>query len=367
MTGKRATSMNPKSLTSSDGIDAAADRLDITAKTHALLSSVADLNMLLAEGPSTPGGSRLIVDDDETSLPGSLAAIVQQAGRIAASKAAVLIEGESGTGKELIARLIHFSSPRRTRPFVRVNCAALSENLVESEMFGHERGAYTGAGETRIGRFELASGGTILLDEISEMSVKLQAKLLRVLEEEEFERVGGMQTLKTDIRVIATTNRDLRQEIQAGRFRRDLYYRINIVQLHLPPLRLRRHSIPGLAVHFIRQFRHESASQVRGISAAALQALRTYDWPGNVRQLRNIIHRACIMASGEQIQISDLPPLEDCSQADSIRGKTLEEIERQAILATLQEVGGNKTAAARRLGVTARTLLNKLTKYRSQA
>jgi DNA-binding NtrC family response regulator len=289
--------------------------------------------------------------------------LLEQARQVAPSKASVLIEGESGTGKELVARLIHECSPRAQRPFIRVNCAALSESLVESELFGHEKGAFTGADEVRPGRFELADGGTLLLDEISEMSVKLQAKLLRALEEEEFERVGGARTLRVDVRIVATTNRHLEKESRQGTFRHDLYYRLNAIHLTLPPLRVRREDIAVLALHFFNQFRHETAPGVRGISAEAMKTLSAYDWPGNVRQLRNVIHRACILARGPEIEPHDLPPLETPPPDVLSMPRTIAGMERQLILATLRDTGGNKTAAAQMLGVTARTLLNKMKLY----
>ncbi len=292
--------------------------------------------------------------------------VLTQARRVAHSKVPVLITGESGTGKELIASLIHFAGPRCAQPFVRVNCAALSESLVESELFGHEKGSFTGAEGSRAGRFELAHGGTLLLDEISEISVKLQAKLLRVLESEELERVGGARTLQIDVKVVATTNRDLEEEIAQGTFRADLFYRLNGVQIHLPPLRERREDIPPLALHFLERFRPETEKPQLGISGRTMELLRTYDWPGNIRQLRNAIHHACILADGSEIQPSDLPPLEAGSAPSAWRGRTLAEIEQQAILSTLREVDGNKTAAAHRLGITTRTLLNKLNKYRQE-
>jgi DNA-binding NtrC family response regulator len=296
----------------------------------------------------------------------SMCRLLKQARQVAASKASVLIEGESGTGKELVARLIHECSPRAQRAFVRVNCAALSESLVESELFGHEKGAFTGADESRPGRFELADGGTLLLDEISEMSVKLQAKLLRALEEEEFERVGGARTLRVDVRILATTNRHLEKESRLGAFRHDLYYRLNAIQLTLPPLRARREDIAVLALHFFDQYRQETAPNVTGISAQAMNILSAYDWPGNVRQLRNVVHRACILAKGTEIGPHDLPALETAPPDILPMPQTIAEMERQLILATLRETGGNKTAAAQKLGVTARTLLNKMKAYGRQ-
>ncbi|HZT83563.1 MAG TPA: sigma-54 dependent transcriptional regulator [Gemmataceae bacterium] len=328
---------------------------------RALLDAVRDLGPLLAD-PSDSSPAPAIVGRSPPLL-----CVLEQARRVAASKAAVLIQGESGTGKELVARLIHARSPRRAGPFVRVNCAALAESLVESELFGHERGAFTGAEGCRLGRFELAHGGTLLLDEVGEIAVRLQAKLLRALEEEEFERVGGVCTLRSDVRVVATTNRDLEREIGRGGFRADLYYRLNGVQLWLPPLRDRREDIPALAAHFFERFRHEAAAPLAGVSEEALAELAARDWPGNVRQLRNAVHRACLLAAGPLVRPEDLPPREAATPpAESYRGLTLEEVERRLILATLRELGGNKTAAAERLGVTPRTLLNKLNRYRAE-
>lgn len=320
-----------------------------------------DMPLRLFAADTPPAGR------DRAIVAGSpaLCAVLKQAERVAKSKVPVLIEGENGTGKELIARLIHSSSPRADKPFVRVNCAALSESLVESEFFGHEKGAFTSADGSRVGRFELAHGGTFLLDEISEMSVKLQAKLLRVLEEEEFERVGGTRTLQVDVRIIATTNRHLEQECRLGHFRADLFYRLNGVLLSLPPLRARADDIPLLANHFFHQFKTESDHHLERISPRALDMLASYAWPGNVRQLRNVIHRACILADGPEIQPQDLPAFADISGAvPQVFTGTLAEMERQMILNSLREFGGNKTAAAKRLGVTARTLLNKLNEYK---
>ena len=289
--------------------------------------------------------------------------LLNEARRFAHSKVAVLIEGESGTGKELVARLIHDGSPRSKKPFVRVNCAALSEQLVESELFGHERGAFTGADQLRIGRFERADGGTLLLDEIGEMPIHLQAKLLRALEEEEIERVGGTRTVSVDVRVVATTNRDLDSECLKQNFRSDLLYRLGGVRLHLPPLRQRREEIPSLVEHFIARFGPENPSPVTSATPRTVELLRAYSWPGNVRQLRNAIHRACLLARGPRLEPDDLPPLSEPTPRAAEEPRTLEEIERRVILETLREFGGNKTAAAQRLGVTARTLLNKLKKY----
>jgi DNA-binding NtrC family response regulator len=305
--------------------------------------------------------------------------------RIASSKGTVLITGESGTGKERVAHFIHQNSPRKDAPFIRVNCAALSEQLLESELFGHERGAFTGAYKSRAGRFELADGGTLLLDEIGEISPALQAKLLRVLEEEEFERVGGGSTLKVDVRVIATTNRDLHAEVRQGGFREDLYYRLHVLPIHIAPLSERREDILPLAESFARHYANQNGRPVPNIAPDARARLLDWAWPGNVRELENVLQRAIVLLRGEAIEASHLMfgPGERASQpqgtlhalpsalprgphpigaplASPLTNRRLDDIEREAILATLGSSGNNKTEAARRLGVTARTLSNKM-------
>jgi len=309
--------------------------------------------------------------------------VLRSASRIARSKGTVLITGESGTGKECIAHYIHQNSPRRDNAFVRVNCAALSENLLESELFGHERGAFTGAHRLRPGRFELADGGTILLDELGEISPALQAKLLRVLEEEEFERVGGNTTINVDVRVIATTNRDLPREIAAGNFREDLYYRLHVLPIAMPPLRDRLEDVLPLAEHFLAHYAQKNGLQTPPLSDEAREQLVGWHWPGNVRELENVIQRAVILMQGDTVQPEDLSfgpvrrsveaphapeevstdPEKDL--ADRLANLPVADIERIAILATLECTGGNKTEAARRLGLTARTLSNKIKIWKS--
>jgi DNA-binding NtrC family response regulator len=293
--------------------------------------------------------------------------VIEQARRYARSSATVLITGESGTGKELLARFLHEHSARLERPYVRVNCAALSETLIESELFGHERGAFTGADAVRRGRFEAAEGGTLFLDEVGEVSRRAQAKLLRALEEEEYERVGSNETRRLNARVVASTNRDLGHRVQARRFRADLYYRLNVLRLHVPPLRDRREDIPPLVQHFVRRFGGEAAIAVRGVTHQSMHRLCDHDWPGNIRELRNIIQRACVLADAPLLEIQDIPRLPDPTQSrptadfDTL---PLEEIERRVILTRLERCNGNKTAAAAELGVTSRTLRNKLQRYR---
>jgi len=289
--------------------------------------------------------------------------------RVAQTKATLLIQGESGTGKELIARMAHYSSPRGENAFITVNCAALSETLLESELFGHERGAFTGAIARREGRFELAHGGTLMLDEISEIPPPLQAKLLRAIEEEDFERVGGTRTIHVDVRLLCTTNRDLAREVDEGRFRGDLYYRLNVVPVVLPPLRERREDIPLLVNYFLKRFSRQSASPVRKVGREALQILKRAPWPGNVRELRNVVHRAVVLGTGEELGPDDLPAELAAGRprrapAGALVGQSIGEVERELILRTLESTGGNKTEAARILQVTPRTLRNKLGRYR---
>ncbi len=282
--------------------------------------------------------------------------------RAALSDATVLITGESGTGKEVAARALHRLSRRRAEPFLCVNCAALSAGLLESELFGHEKGAFTGADRMRKGRFELAHGGTLLLDEVSEIDPGLQAKLLRVLQERAFERVGSSQTRRADVRVVATTNRDLPAEAAKGRFREDLYYRLNVLPVRMPPLRDRRSEIPLLAGHFLERHR-------KRVSKGAMKRLCDYDWPGNVRELANVIERAAVLSPGEEISGETIAPwLEGGVRAPlSLVGVPLEEVERRAIEENLKACGGNREKTARILGISSRTLRDKLKLWESRA
>jgi two-component system response regulator HydG len=289
---------------------------------------------------------------------------------VAPSDATVLIMGESGTGKEVIANAIHHNSPRAGEPFIKVSCAALPETLLESELFGHEKGAFTGAVARREGRFQLAHRGAIFLDEVGEMSPALQTKLLRVLQEKEFEPLGSARTIKVDIRVIAATNRDLEKEVKEGRFREDLYYRLNVVPLVLPTLRERREDIPLLADHFLALFREKNRKPIKAISGKALDLLVRYDWPGNVRELENVIERAVILSRDEVLFPADLPPQirmlsEGVEEAGFVipTGMSLDEMERALIVKTLDETGGNRTRASEILGINRRTLQNKLKQY----
>lgn len=287
--------------------------------------------------------------------------IISLAGNIAGSDITVLITGESGTGKELLARYIHRASRRKDAPFIAVNCAAIPDNLLESELFGHEKGAFTGAVDKKAGKFELANGGTILFDEIGEMSLTLQAKLLRVLQEREVDRIGGKKPVPIDVRIIATTNRDLKKECGEGRFREDLYYRLNVFPIRIPPLRERKKDIPVLAWYFIKKFSAILGKNITGISKEALEALMNRPWRGNVRELENVIQRAAIISLDDTIKPEDL--MFDDINTPQNTGR-IREMEKDLILRTLEEVDGNKTRAAKILGVSVRTIRNKLNEYK---
>jgi DNA-binding NtrC family response regulator len=311
--------------------------------------------------------------DEIVSTSHAMEEVLNMAGRVAASNATVLLRGESGTGKELIAKAIHFHSPRASAPLVKVNCAALPETLLESELFGHEKGAYTGATARRIGRFEAADQGTLFLDEIGELTPGMQVKLLRVLQEREFERLGGNRTIKADVRVIAATNRDIERALKEGRFREDLYYRLNVVSVVIPPLRDRKEDVPVLVDFFIKKYSEENKKMISGISAETRDLLMRYAYPGNVRELENIVERAVVLAKQETITSADLPihVRTTASEGDLSSGKlrgslneTLDTLERGILLEALKEAGGVQTRAAARLGISERMLRYKLKKYR---
>ena len=282
---------------------------------------------------------------------------------VAKSNATALIIGETGTGKELVARAIHSQSYRKDKPFVAVSCAALPESLLESELFGHEKGAFTGAHAQRKGKFEVAHRGTLFLDEIGEMSANIQVHLLRVLEEKEFTRVGGNEPIKVDVRVVSATNKDMKEAVANGQFREDLYYRLNVVTIELPPLRERREDIPLLAEHFLKKFALENQKRVTGFSPEATEFILRYDWPGNVRELENAIERAVILAKGSLIGIADLPHQSLSLAYSALPGKSLKEMEKNHIWGVLSEMRGNYTEAARILGITRMTLYNKVKEY----
>ena len=289
---------------------------------------------------------------------------------VAPSEATVLIFGESGTGKELIADAIHQNSSRRDQPFIKVNCAALPETLLESELFGHEKGSFTGAVARKQGRFQLAHKSSIFLDEVAEMAPTTQAKILRVLQEREFEPLGGNQTIQVDTRVIAATNKNLEEEIKTGRFREDLYYRLNVVNLEVPPLRERREDISLLADFFLKRYTEKNKRIIKGFTPRAMDLLMRYEWPGNVRELENVVERAVILARGEMVTPAEFPdillqldPEIKATYVNLSPGRTLKDVEKDMIIRTLEETGGNRTHAAKILGISRRTLQLKLKEY----
>ncbi len=297
----------------------------------------------------------------------AMTALLETVAQVAPSEATVLITGESGTGKEMIAGAIHYNSLRRDGPFVKINCAAITETLLESELFGHEKGSFTGADRRKEGKFRQAEGGSIFLDEVSEMSLGMQVKLLRVLQERELTRVGGDEAIRVNVRVVAATNRNLLQDIAAGRFREDLYYRLNVVTLHLPPLRERREDIPLLAQFFLTRFAEINRKAIRGFTPQAMDRLLRYDWPGNVRELMNAVERGVVLSRSEYLDETDLPLLTadegSAGRMPAPGEASLGEMERATILKTLEAAEGNKSEAARRLGITRRTLHQKLKKW----
>jgi DNA-binding NtrC family response regulator len=313
---------------------------------------------------------------EKSGIPGIIGSspamqeVLQAMLQVAPSKASILILGESGTGKELVAEALHENSTRSKGPFVKLHCAALAENLLESELFGHEKGSFTGALGRRDGRFQQADGGTLFLDEIGEISQSLQVKLLRFLQEHEFERVGGNQTIKVNVRVVTATNRNLLQRVKEGHFREDLYYRLNVISLELPPLRARTGDIALLAAHFVRRYSEENEKHIKGINSEALDRMMRYRWPGNVRELENAIERAVVVCRGDELLLGDLPPAlrseslkEQQNDTPQIPGATLAEIEKYVILKTLELVGGSTSKAADILGISSRKIQYKLHEY----
>lgn len=300
----------------------------------------------------------------------SMVKLLETIAQVAPTEATVLIGGESGTGKEMIANAIHYNSPRKEAPFVKINCAALTETLLESELFGHEKGAFTGAERRREGKFVQADGGSLFLDEVSEMSRAMQVKLLRVLQERELTRVGGADVMKVDVRLIAASNKNLTDEIQKGNFREDLFYRLNVVSLQAPPLRERREDIPILAQHFLRLFADRNNKTIKGFTPEAMGEFLSYSWPGNIRELMNAVERGVVLTRSDFLDTGDLALM---TEQDAVSGEiqtdktsqnlSLEEIEKKSILETLAACNGNKSEAARRLGITRKTLRMKLQKY----
>ncbi|MDZ7372627.1 MAG: sigma-54 dependent transcriptional regulator [candidate division KSB1 bacterium] len=307
--------------------------------------------------------------DNIIGQSGAMQEVKKAIARVLDSNVTVLITGESGTGKELVARAIHFNGRRKNKPFVAVNCSALPESLLESELFGHEKGAFTGATQRRIGKFEQANGGTIFLDEIGLMSPSTQAKILRVLQEREFERVGGNELVRVDVRIISATNRNLEEAMKKGEFREDLYYRISVFPIHLPPLRERKEDIPLLAAHFLKKYSEQEGKQVDSISPEALELMMAYNWPGNVRELENAIERAVVLATTNEITPKELPaPVRALGEkriyeADQTLSSWIEKLEEQALRQALLECEGNISETARRLGIGRATIYRKAKKY----
>ncbi len=347
------------------------------AKEYLPLPPDADLIAAVLEAVAEESHAMLFRDP-------AMGGVVKLAEQIAPSSASVLITGESGTGKEVMARFIHNRSPRADKPFVSVNCAAIPEQLLESELFGHEKGAFTGAVARRIGKFEEANGGTLLLDEISEMDIRLQAKLLRAIQEREIDRIGGAKPVKVDIRVLATSNRNLNDEVAKGTFREDLLFRLNVVNLKLPPLRARPADIELLAVHFVKKYAEVNAVPVRALAPTTLTALKQAPWRGNVRELENTMHRAVLLAHGDQIEVEAVRLPDGTGLAEAVGmapaaaasgdaaaaaaggnqvGRALADVERDLIIDTLKHCLGNRTHAATILGISIRTLRNKLKQY----
>ncbi len=327
------------------------------------------------EAMAAVGRRRAIQDQSPRSVAGmvgsspAMRSLFRAIQRVAPSTASVLVIGESGTGKELVARAIHAHSKRANGPFVTLNCAALAQGVLESELFGHERGAFTGAVSRRIGRFEQAHRGTLFLDEVADIPLPTQVKLLRVLQEQAFERVGGNETIHVDVRIVAATNKDLPELVRAGLFREDLYYRLNVVSLFVPPLRERIQDLPELVLHFVQKYSQRNAKRIEGITDEALALLMSYSWPGNIRELENAVERAVVMAEGPELTPQDFDLNGICgAHADMppIPGATLAEIERYAILKTLEFTGGSTTRAAKILGISVRKIQYKLREYREQ-
>lgn len=345
------------------------DDILLSVRKALKLSHAERQNRLLRESLAEKFGKDAIVGNSK-----AIQDVLTLAGRVAPSRSTVLVTGESGTGKELVARALHIASDRKEMPFISVNCMSLSAGLLESELFGHEKGSFTGAVALKRGRFELAQGGTLFLDEIGELSPELQVKLLRVLQERTVERVGGTETIAVDFRLVAATNKNLQEEITAGRFREDLFYRLNVVNIHLPPLRERREDIPILAGHFLRRFSQENSRQVQGFTPGAVDYLSAYEWPGNVRQLENVIERCVVLATRDVIDVDDLPPElrdEDTQYKSAVDllplrinlPDTLEKIEAALIRRAMVHSGFVQVKTAELLNVSKSLLQYKLKKY----
>jgi DNA-binding NtrC family response regulator len=340
------------------------DELELAVDRAVERARLAQENRYLREALNEPYDLRTMVGEST-----AMRVVYEQVHKVADSRATVLVRGESGTGKELVARAIHQLSPRASQPFIKVNCAALSAGLLESELFGHEKGAFTGAHERKIGRFELADNGTLLLDEVSEISPELQPKLLRALQEREFERVGGNRTIEVDTRIVATSNRDLEKAVADGDFREDLFFRLNVIPIHLPPLRERKEDIEVLLEHFIERYARENGRAIESISQDARKGFLNYDWPGNVRELQNTVERAVVLADSPVLEprhfsLNASGRLRPAGDYVSVPiGTTVADMERALIFRTLEKCANNRTHAAKLLGISVRTLRNKLKEY----
>ncbi len=345
------------------------DKLKITLERAMEHTRLKEENRLLKQSLGKHFDRQNIIGQSPTMIN-----LLETVAQVAPSEATVLIAGESGTGKELIAGAIHYNSSRKDGPFVKLNCAAITETLLESELFGHEKGAFTGADRRKEGRFYQAHSGSLFLDEVSEMSLTMQVKLLRVLQEREITRVGGEKSIQVDVRVIAATNKNLLDLIGKGKFREDLYYRLNVVDMEIPPLRNRREDIPLLAQHFLKRFAAKNHKELRGFTPFVMDHLIKYNWPGNVRELMNAVERAVVLSRSEYLSENDFPIISsadtnnnevesDTTKVDISGKRPLEEVEKATILKTLQAAGGNKSEAARRLGITRKTLHKKLKSY----
>ncbi|MGD9042131.1 MAG: sigma-54 dependent transcriptional regulator [Desulfobacterales bacterium] len=345
------------------------DKLRLTLERAMEHTRLKEENRMLRETLGQKFDDQNIIGKSPTMIT-----LLETVAQVAPSEATVLISGDSGTGKELIAGALHFNSLRKNGPFVKINCAAITETLLESELFGHEKGAFTGADRRKDGRFSQAHKGTLFLDEVSEMSLMMQVKLLRALQEREFNRVGGDTTIRVDVRVIAATNKSLEEQINEGAFREDLYYRLNVVELKVPPLRERKEDIPLLAGHFLEMFTDKNRKEIKGFTPKAMDNLIHHDWPGNVRELMNAVERGVVLARSNYLGVEDFPFMKDSllqNDPDAANpaerfvsgDMPLEDIEKAAILNTLESAGGNKSEAARRLGITRKTLHKKLKAY----
>lgn len=339
------------------------DELKVIIKNALNIGNMQEKIELLTEELNSKSGKIIIYKSEK------MKSILDVVNKVADSNATVLITGESGTGKELIANALHFGSNRNNKPYVKVNCGALPENLLESELFGHERGAFTGAVSKKIGRFELADGGTLFLDEVGELTHSIQVKLLRVLQEKEFERVGGTDTIKVDVRILAATNRNLLEMVKKGEFREDLFYRLNVIPIEIPPLRDRKEEIPSLVDFFVNRYSTNIKKGEIKFSDEALEALVNYKWKGNIRELENFIERLIILNDGKIIKIPDLPKEILCYRSESTEfiipdeGINLDEVERSLIIQALKKANNNQTKAAKLLGITRHTLLYRMEKH----